>query len=224
MNKLIILTGWLVCLALPATAQSSLQTVLQSVESNNPRLATERQFWEVQAPREAIERVFEAADPERKTYEQQRLIAEKQLEVARLYRLPSFEVGYRYQGILGQRFNGLHAGVTLPLWEQKYRTETRQAQVLLADLELARYANARYYELWELYDRRALLGQSLDEYRRAIQLVDNGRLLDKALRLGEITTMEYFLETSLYQNACLHFLQLEYEYHEATAELTKYFL
>jgi outer membrane protein TolC len=168
-----------------------------------------------------IEQASKITAPQMQTLKQRGAIAEKQLEVSKLYRLPSFEAGYRYQSILGQRFNGIHLGVKLPLWEQKYRTETRQAQVLLADLELARFANEHYNEIKELYDRQAMLNQSLEEYRQAIRLVDNGRLLDKALRLGEITTVEYFLETSLYENARLHALQLEYEYQAAIAELTK---
>jgi outer membrane protein TolC len=167
------------------------------------------------------EQTFEATDPQRKNLEQQRVIADRQLEVSRLYRLPSFEAGYRYQGILGQRFNGVHVGVTLPLWEQKNRTETRQSEVLLADLELASYVNEHYAELRELYERQALLSQSLDEYRQALLSVDNERLLNKALRLGEITVVEYFLETSLYQNARLHILRLEYEYRMAVAELRR---
>jgi hypothetical protein len=52
--------------------------------------------------------------------------------------------------------------------------------------------------------------------------ISNKALLEKALRLGEITVIEYFLETSFYQNAVLHFLKTEHEYHGAVAEMMKY--
>lgn len=55
-----------------------------------------------------------------------------------------------------------------------------------------------------------------------IASVNNPELLDKALRLGEITTFEYFLEMSLYQNAVLHFLKTEWNYQAAVAELMRY--
>ncbi len=171
-----------------------------------------------------VERASEEADPVRRSLVQQRLIAEKQLEVAQLSRLPSFAIRYRYQGILGQKFNGVQAGMTLPLWEQKYRTETRQADILLADLELERSRNEHLAEVRELYTRQAALSTSLDEYAEAIRATDNRELLAKALRFGEITTLEYFLETSLYESAKLYYLQLEYEYHESLARLTKYLL
>ncbi|MBK9338621.1 MAG: TolC family protein [Lewinellaceae bacterium] len=171
---------------------------------------------------EQVEKAYEAADPQRQTLEQERRIAEKQLELSRTWQLPKFEAGYHYQGILGQRFSGIHAGMTLPIWEQKHRAEAQQAQVLFADLQLQSHLNEHFFEIKELYERQAALKKSLDEYRSAIASVSNVALLDKALRLGEITVIEYFLETSFYQNALLHFLKTEHEYHAAVSELMQY--
>ena len=112
--------------------------------------------------------------------------------------------------------------MTLPIWEQKYRAEAQRAQLLFADLQLQSHQNEHYFEVKELYERQAALKKSLDEYRSAIASVSNVALLNNALRLGEITAMEYFLETSFYQNALLHFLKTEHEYHVALAELMKY--
>lgn len=171
---------------------------------------------------EQLEKEYEAADPLRQTLEQEKRIAEKQLDLAKAWRLPKFEAGYHYQGILGQRFNGVHAGVTLPIWEQKYRKEAQQAQVLFAGLQLQSHLNEHFYEIKELYDRQAALKKSLDEYQLAISSVSNTALLDKALRLGEITVIEYFLEMSFYQNALLHFLKTERDFQVAVAELMQY--
>jgi len=171
---------------------------------------------------EILEKEVEAADPVRRSLEQEKRIAEKQSELALSWRLPKFEAGYHYQSLLGQRFNGIHAGVTLPIWEQKYRAEAQRAQLLFADLQLQSHQNEHYFEVKELYERQAALKKSLDEYRSAIASVSNVALLNNALRLGEITAMEYFLETSFYQNALLHFLKTEHEYHVALAELMKY--
>lgn len=171
---------------------------------------------------ETVEKEYEAADPLLQTLEQEKRIAEKQMNLAKTWRLPKFEAGYHYQGILGQRFNGPHVGVTLPIWEQKYRTESQQSQVLFADLQLQSHLNEHFYEIKEMYERQAALRNSLDEYSAAIASVSNAALLDKALRLGEITTIEYFLEMSFYQNALLHFLKTERDYQVAVAELMRY--
>jgi outer membrane protein, heavy metal efflux system len=171
---------------------------------------------------EVMEKEIETADPLRQTLEQEKRIAEKQVEVAKTWRLPKFEVGYHYQGILGQQFNGPHAGVTLPLWEQKNRSEQAKAQVLFADLQLQVHLNEHFFEIKEMHERQAALKKSLDEYTAAIATVSNTALLEKALRLGEISTIEYFLEVSFYQNAVLHFLKTEWEYQAAVAELMRY--
>ncbi len=144
------------------------------------------------------------------------------MELSKAWRLPKFEAGYHYQGILGQRFNGIHAGVSLPIWEQKYRTQQQQANVAFSEMQLQSQLNGLFFEIKALFDRQAALKKSLDEYRTAISSVSNTALLDKALRLGEITVIEYFLETSFYQNALLHFLKTEREYQVAVAGLMKY--
>ncbi|MCF8239427.1 MAG: TolC family protein [Saprospiraceae bacterium] len=171
---------------------------------------------------EEVEKAFEAADPIRQSLEQEKLIAEKQLELSQMWRLPKFEAGYHYQGILGQRFNGIHMGMTLPIWEQKNRTQTKQAQVIFSDLQLESYLNERYFEIQELYDRQLSLKKSMDEFQTALSKASNTALLDKALRLGEITTIEYFLEMSFYQNATIHYFKTEKEYQLAVAALYKY--
>ena len=169
-----------------------------------------------------LEKEYQAADPLRQTLEQEKRIAQKQLELAKAWQLPRFEAGYHYQGILGQRFNGLHAGVTLPIWEHKYRRQTQQAQVFFTDLQLNSHLNEQFYYIKEVYDRQVSLRKSLEEYSSAISSVSNEALLSKALQLGEITTIEYFMEMSFYQNAMFHFLKTERDYHVAVAELMQF--
>lgn len=171
---------------------------------------------------ELLEEAYETSDPLRQTLEQEKRIAEKKWELAKDWRLPNFEAGYHYQRILGQYFNGIHVGVTLPIWEQKFRSQAQQAQVLFAESQLQSHLNEHYFELKKLYERQASLRKSLDEYQLAISAISNLELLDKSLRLGKITTIEYFLEVSFYQNALLHFLKTEHDYHAALAALMKY--
>jgi len=171
---------------------------------------------------EQVEMEYETADPIRKSLEQEQRIAEKKLDLTKTWRLPKFELGYRFQGILGQRYNGIHAGLTLPIWEQKYRKREQQANVLFTNLKLQSHLNEHFFEIKELFDRQDALKKSFNEYSFVISSINNTTLLDKVLRLGEITVIEYFLEMSFYQNALLHLLKLEKEYHVTLAEIMKY--
>jgi outer membrane protein, heavy metal efflux system len=62
----------------------------------------------------------------------------------------------------------------------------------------------------------------LEEYKNLMGTVDNAFLLDKALRLGQISTIEYFMELSYYYTAYDKYLHIEYEYQQAIAALYKY--
>jgi len=171
---------------------------------------------------EALEQANEAADPMLKALQQERNIAEKQVELSKIWRLPKFELGYHYQSILGQRFNGLHTGVVLPLWEHKYRTEQQQAQLQFNDLQLLDHRNEHFYSIKKLHEQRVGLQAALEQYNSILAGVQSIALLDKALALGEISTLEYFLEVNLYQNAILAYLKTEWEYQVVMAELLKY--
>jgi outer membrane protein, heavy metal efflux system len=173
---------------------------------------------------EAVEKAYEAVDPTLKTLQQEKRIAEKQMDLVKSWRLPKFEAGYHHQSILGQRFNGIHAGMTLPFWEHKNRKQAQQAQLLFSDLQLQSHLNEHFFEIKEMYELQATLKKTLDEYSTAIGSVSNTTLLNKALRVGQISTIEYFLEMSFYQNAYLHFLKTEHEYQKAIAQLMQYLL
>ena len=64
----------------------------------------------------------------------------------------------------------------------------------------------------------------MEEYEELLSTMGNTVLLDKALRLGEITVIQYFLEQSYFYTAYDKNEQLKREYHKAVAELYKYTL
>jgi outer membrane protein, heavy metal efflux system len=173
---------------------------------------------------EVFENEYEQNDPARILLEHDKRISESQLDLSKTWRLPKFEAGYRYQGILGQRFSGIHAGITLPLWEQKNRFEHQQADVLYRYLVLQEHLNEHYHELQELYDLTVSYDSLILQYNESFSAISNITLLDKALALGEITIIEYFLESSFYINATLQYLETEKEYHVTVAKMFKYLL
>ncbi len=164
----------------------------------------------------------ELIDPFRQVLIQEQRIAERELALAKTWKLPKFEAGYRHQGILGQRFNGIHAGITLPLWEQKNRVAQRESEIVYKGLELRDHINTYAFTRKKQFELQASYKTLLDEYNSSFSSISSIRLLDKALALGEITIIDYFLETSFYYNAMTQFLETEKKYHEALAKLYAY--
>ncbi len=171
---------------------------------------------------ESLEKEIEATDPMRQTLEQEINISRKELEVSKALKLPRLEVGYHYQGILGQTYNGVHTGISLPLWEHRNTTQARQAEMAMAGLELQDHVNAHFYEVKELYQRYTTLGVTLEEYRALLTDLNSEALLAKALSLGQISVIEYFMELAYYYGAYDNLLMVEREFQQVMAELLKY--
>lgn len=171
-----------------------------------------------------LEKDYEKEDPLLKILQQQKLISKKQLELSKSLWLPKMELGYHYQGILGQTYSGFHTGISVPLWENKNSVKQKKSQLLYSESQLIAHTNEHYYHIKHIYERYTNLKITLLEYQTIFYMLNNTALLNKALALGEITTMQYLMEINFYIDAQSDFIQIEKEYHETIAELYKYLL
>lgn len=173
---------------------------------------------------ETLDSLVEATDPRLKVLEQQLTIEEERVGLSRALALPKLEGGYRYQGILGQTYQGIHMGVSIPLWEHRNTVQTQQALSQFAQAQLEAERVAHRQEVKRFYEEYQALQAALQDYQTLLGRTDNLRILEKALRLGEISAVEYFMELSFYYEAYDKYLQLEVESQQAAAQLLKYLL
>ena len=171
---------------------------------------------------ETLDSTIEANDPLIKVYEQEKLIQQKQIELQKAMNLPKIEAGYHSQGILGQTYRGIHGGISIPLWENKNRVKFAQANLDHVIANAERHGLEHRMENKRLYDLLGIRGSAMEEYREVLGSLNNEALLSKALRFGEITIVQYFLEQGFYYVAYDRYLQMEREYHKAVTELYKY--
>ncbi|HLF50880.1 TolC family protein [Flavobacterium sp.] len=171
---------------------------------------------------ETLEKEIEAQDYIRKTLEQEKVIAQKQIDVSKALTLPKMEIGYHYQGILGQTYNGIHTGITLPLWESKNTVKLQNAKMNFAETALTDHTNEHYYEIKQLYGHYESLKGIMEDYRKINNSVEPIKLLDKALSAGQISVLEYFVELNYYNAAFNSYLEIEKEYFDVVATLLKY--
>ncbi len=171
---------------------------------------------------ETLEQALASSDPALKYFETQKEVGEAQIQLNKSLWLPKLEAGYRYQKILGEQFHGGHIGVTIPLWENKNIVRYQKLQTTFYDLQIQNYRNERYYEVKQLYEKYQTLKSNFEEYKNNLQSLLNVDLLNKSLTAGQITTLEYYFETSLYNDSIDRYLTLEKEYQTVLAELLKY--
>jgi outer membrane protein TolC len=171
---------------------------------------------------ETLEKEIELFDPIRKLLEQEKIIGQKEINLTKLLSLPKLDAGYRYQTILGQQFNGLHLGLTVPLWENKNIVKSQQAQLLVNEAILQEHINEHYFDIKKKYEKLSNLKITLEKYQVLFNSSNNSTLLEKSLSLGQISTIEYFIEMSFYFEALKNYLITEMEYHKVVAELYKH--
>ncbi len=184
-------------------------------ETNYPIIPTVPDFA-------TLENTIEANDPNLKSIHQQNEIDQKKLELSRAMALPKLEGGYRSQDVSGQKIQGIHLGITIPLWENKNKVKHRKAHLQFNDLQIEEHQNEHFNEIQQLYEKYQGLSVSIEEYQKLMGTVKSNHLLDKALELEEISFIQYIMEINYFYDAHNTYLALEKEYHQVIAELYKY--
>ena len=171
---------------------------------------------------EILDSIIEANDPILKVYEQEKNILQQEIALQKAMNLPKIETGYHSQGILGQSYRGIHAGITIPLWENKNKLKAIQSNLDYAFSNAETHRLNHQLENKQYYDQLDVRFNMLQEYKNLLSTLNNTALLNKALALGQITIIQYFYDERFYFTAYDEYLQSEWEYHQAVAKLFKF--
>jgi outer membrane protein, heavy metal efflux system len=171
---------------------------------------------------EILDSTIEANDPIIKVYEQEKKILQQQIALQKAMNLPKIETGYHSQGILGQSYRGIHAGITIPLWENKNKLNSAKANLDYATSSAETHRLEHRLENRQYYDQLDVRLKMAQEYKELLSILNNTVLLNKALALGQITIIQYFYDESFYFTAYDKYLQAEWEYQQAVAKLYKF--
>jgi len=149
-------------------------------------------------------------------------VNQQQVKLNRALALPKASTGYMSEKIVGEHFQGISIGVSIPLWENKNTVKYAQAQTLaLQSIETDRKLQF-YNQLKIQYEKAASLQQTVNDYRQAIQSSNNAELLKKALDQGELSLINYLMELSFTYLAMDNLLKSEYELNKAISLLAQF--
>lgn len=147
-------------------------------------------------------------------------VSQRGVGLAQTERLPDFSVGYMRERTLGQRYEGVTVGVSLPLWGSRNGVKHAKA-ALAASQARERDTNVQFAEqMKNLYLRVSALEKAATEYRRALAEADNTDLLKKALDAGEISLPDYTVVMGIYYDMVDMALEAERDFQSACAKLT----
>lgn len=162
------------------------------------------------------------SSPQYKVLEAKEKVSREKLNLASKERFPKLTLGYVHSYEEGAHFNGLSAGLTLPVFSRK------SSQYASAGEAVSEKAG-NYLKLKEMIAtanadcaRAHTLERLLSKLGPAVENTDNIRLLKMALEGGEISLLEYLQETSYFIEAAREYNAARLEYALTQASLARW--
>lgn len=149
-------------------------------------------------------------------------ISEKQTRLNSALSLPKFYGGFMSEKVVGQQFQGVSLGVSIPLWESKNTVRYANAKTIALQSIEADTKLQFYNRMKGSHNKVIALQNNATDYRKKFKMFNNSELLEKAFNIGEISLTEYLYERSWYHESYYKLLEMEMNLNIAFAELNKY--
>ncbi|MEZ5071829.1 MAG: TolC family protein [Bacteroidales bacterium] len=123
---------------------------------------------------------------------------EKNLDLVRSLRLPSFSAGYFSESVNREAFRGLEVGMSLPLWEDRNKAREAEFGISEAGAALAHLQSEQEKEIRQLCNRWSALEERIATLEEALDGIRSLNLLGRLLEAGEISPSEYFYRSEFH--------------------------
>ena len=146
-------------------------------------------------------------------------VGQKQLSIDKTAWVPELTVGYMSELTTADKFRGVTVGVNIPLWSNANKVKQSKARIAAAESRKAAAEQQFYFDLLAQYNRAACLKANSELMRASLSETDSRDYLLAAQSRGEISMIEYLVETDQYYEALEQTLSAERDYHQALAQL-----
>lgn len=176
----------------------------------------------VLATKDSLWQEKQLQDPVLKQFKQQEVIAEQSLSLAKNKGLPNLTAGYNTQGVAGERFSGIYAGVSIPLWSNRNKVKAAQFQVDFQQSFTSAKTLQAYASFEQQYNNYEIMLAKYQEYEATLTGLNSDELLLQAYRLGELSFLEYYMELQFYRQAYDAMLNMQYQLYISQNQLLKH--
>ena len=146
-------------------------------------------------------------------------LGQKQLSIDKTAWIPELTVGYMSELTTADKFRGVTVGVNIPLWSNANKIKQSRAKIAAAESRKVAAEQQFYFDLSAQYNRAASLKANSELMRASLSETDSRDYLLTAQSRGEISMIEYLVETDQYYEALEQTLSAERDYHQALARL-----
>ena len=148
--------------------------------------------------------------------------SEKEVSMAKMGWLPKFSVGYKFANELGDRFNGVSVGMSLPIFSNRNKVSEAKATKSASLYSSQDALSSKMAQVKVEYSQAVYLKEQVYSYNSVLSDSSNTEMLRKALDGGQITLLNYLMELRYFLDAQQTLLDLEYEYNSVLTSLNKY--
>lgn len=166
--------------------------------------------------------ITEESNPVLKWLKQEVEISQKEEQLSKAQSLPKIQTGYMSEKVIGEQFQGISLGISVPLWENKNTLKYAHAKTIAVQSTMDDHKIQFFNRLKAKHFKAMELQKNADDYRAKLHLFDSSDLLKKALEKGEISLIDYILELAFYYESVNKLLDLDKELNKTIAELNQY--
>lgn len=146
-------------------------------------------------------------------------INQDQLSIDRASWLPSLNVGYMSEMGISDQYRGLTMGLSVPLWRNLRQSKQDARLVEAGKTRLDAVETELYHAMLEEYNNAL---SYLELYRKSLEVLektDSRSHLQKARELGELSILDYLMESDFYYDALKTCIDAGQAYCESVARL-----
>lgn len=154
--------------------------------------------------------------------EQEIAISDKNTQLQKAQSLPKLNAGYMSEKVVGEGFQGVTVGVSIPLFENKNTVKYAQLKNEAAQHREIDEKLRFYKEMKTLHAKAIAIQENITQFREQLSLQSDLELLQKALDKGAISLTEYLFELSVYYDSLEKLLDMERELSITKAQLLIY--
>ena len=146
--------------------------------------------------------------------------AEAELRVSRTESLPKFTLGYKHEYTASERFHGVVAGMSIPMFGNRNNVKRSKAQVQYARSAAEASLSDMMSEVASLYEKTRLLAEASKSADETVLGLESFAVqLDKSLRAGGMGMVEYFVQMNSLLSIRKEAIDFKLQYVKAYAQL-----
>jgi cobalt-zinc-cadmium efflux system outer membrane protein len=144
---------------------------------------------------------------------------EMKIKLEKRNNLPTMEAGYKSEAFLNQKLKGIHAGVTIPLWQDKNRVKQAKLEYEWSQVSYQQVESLVRTEITMLYNT---LKTTYDNYVEMREILGEEQVTKSNIELlqaGQISFPEFLMEIQFMFESQDGYLETEKEYYNLISEL-----